>query len=106
MKSGQAIDVWIDAGTFLEAKIDGQPRRLDGADHPVEVYYRDYRAVSGLQIPFFLETRVLPVNKTALGLKDPPVPAEKTIVEKVVVNPKFDAALFSKPEVGLASNAR
>jgi hypothetical protein len=31
---------------------------------------------------------------------------EKTVIDKVVVNPKLDDSLFSKPEVGLASNAR
>jgi hypothetical protein len=104
MKSGDSIHVWIDALTFLEAKMEGQPRRLDGVDHPVEVYFRDYRPVSGLQIPFLLETKVLPVGKTALGVKDPPVPSEKTIVEKVVVNPKLEESLFSKPEITVASN--
>ena len=105
MKNGQAIHVWIDAQSFLETKVEGQPRRLDGTDHPVEVYFRDYRPVSGLQIPFVLETRVLPVAKTALGFKDTPVPPEKTIIEKVVVNPKLDASLFSKPQIEVASNA-
>jgi hypothetical protein len=106
LKNGQAIHVWIDAQTFLEAKIEGQPRRLDGTDHPVEVYFRDFRQVNGLEIPFILETKVLPVARTVQGFRDPPVPAERTIIDKVVVNPKFDDSLFSKPEVGLASNAR
>jgi outer membrane lipoprotein-sorting protein len=106
MKNGAAVHVWIDAQTFLEAKIQGQPRLLDGVDHPVEVYFRDYRPVNGLQIPFVLETRVLPVAHTAQGFRDPPVPPERTIIDKVVVNPKLDDSLFSKPEVGLASNAR
>jgi outer membrane lipoprotein-sorting protein len=105
MKNGQAIHVWIDAQTFLEAKIEGQPRQLDGTDHPVEVYFRDYRPVSGLQVPYVLETKVLPVAKTALGLKDPRVPAEKIMIDKVVVNPKLDESLFSKPEIGVVSNA-
>jgi hypothetical protein len=105
-KNGRAIHVWIDAQTFLEAKIEGQPRRLDGVEHPVEVYYRDYRPVDGLQIPFAIETRVLPVTKTVLGLRDVPVPAEKTIVDKVVVNPKLDAKLFSKPEITVAQNVK
>jgi hypothetical protein len=105
MKNGSAIHVWIDAQTFLEAKIEGQPRRLDGTDHPVEVYFRDYRPVDGLQIPYVLETRVLPVAHTALGLKDTPVPPEKTFIDKVVVNPKLDESRFSKPEIGIASNA-
>jgi hypothetical protein len=105
MKNGAAIHVWIDAETFLEAKIEGQPRRLDGTDHPVEIYFRDYRPVDGLQIPYVLETKVLPVGQNALGMRDTPVPAEKTIIDKVVVNPKLDQSLFSKPEAGLASKA-
>jgi hypothetical protein len=105
MKNHQAIHVWIDAQTFLDAKIEGQPRRLDGIDHPVEVYFRDFRPVNGLQIPFVLETRVLQVGKTALGMKDPPVPPEKVIIEKAVVNPKLDESRFAKPQIGVSSNA-
>lgn len=106
LKSGQDLHVWIDAETFLEAKIEGQPRRLDGTEHPVEVYYRDYRTVDGLRIPFVLETRVLPVAKTVLGLKDPAVPPEKAIIEKVSVNPTLDAAMFSKPVVTAGSSLK
>jgi hypothetical protein len=106
IKSGEAIHVWIDAQTFLETKIEGQPRRLDGMYHPVEVYYRDYRAVSGLQIPYVLETRVLPMVKTAKGLKDTPVPEEKIVVDKVLVNPKLAESLFSKPDLGAASSGK
>src|ERR1700740_2289417 len=93
-KSGQSFHVWVDAQTFLETKLEGQPRRLDGTEHPVEVYYRDYRTVDGLQVPFVLETRVLPVGKTALGLRDTPVPPEKIVIDKVTVNPKLEDALF------------
>jgi hypothetical protein len=105
LKSGQSIHVWIDAQTFLEAKIEGQPRRLDGIYHPVEVYYRDYRPVSGLQVPYVLETKVLPVAQTKLGLKDPPVPPEKVIIDKVVVNPNLEESRFSRPEAGFAPKA-
>lgn len=100
MKNGDTVHVWIDAQTFLEAKID-----LDGTYHPVEVYFRDCRPVDGLQIPFVLETRVLPVTRTALGFRDPPVPAKKTIIDKVVVNPKLDASLFSKQDAGVAASS-
>jgi hypothetical protein len=98
-KNGQSVHVWIDAETFLETKMEGQPRRLDGTDHPVEVYYRDYRTVDGLQIPFVLETRVLSVGRNALGFQDTPVPPEKIVIDKVVVNPKIDDKLFSKLEL-------
>jgi hypothetical protein len=97
-KTGHTFHVWIDAETFLETKIDGQPRRLDGSDHPVEVYYRDYQTVDGLEIPFVQETRVLSVGKNALGVRDTPVPPERIVIEKVVVNPKMDEKLFSKVE--------
>ena len=106
MKDGQSIHVWVDALTFLEKKIEGQPRRLDGVDHPVEVYFSDYRPVSGLMIPFTLETKVLRVSQTVQGFKDPTVPPEKVNIEKVVINPKFDDAVFSKPQIGVSSNAK
>jgi hypothetical protein len=106
MKNGQAVHDWIDAQTFLEAKVEGQPRRLDGVAHPVEVYYRDYRPIGGLQIPHVLETKVLQVARTTKGFKDPPVPAEKITIEKVVVNPKLDENHFSKPEIAVAPNTK
>ena len=106
LKGGAVTHVWVDAQTFLETKLEGQPRRLDGVYHPVEVYYSDYRNVDGLKIPFLLETRVLPVTKTATGLRDTPVPPEKTLIEKVEINPKLDAGLFSKPVVPAQSAAR
>ena len=106
LKSGDVTHVWVDAQTFLETKIEGQPRRLDGIYHPVEIYYRDYRNVDGLEIPFVLETRVLPVTKTAAGLRDTPVSPERTTIEKVVINPKFDAGLFSKPAIPTKSAAK
>jgi hypothetical protein len=105
LKSGEAMHVWIDAQTFLETKIEGQPRRMDGTYHPVEIYFRDYREVNGLQIPYLLETRVLPVAKTALGGKDTPVPPEQIIIDKVVVNPKLDDSQFLKPDAGVAPPA-
>ena len=101
-KTGYTFHVWIDAKTFLEAKIEGEPRRLDGTDHPVEVYYRDYRTVDGLEFPFVLETRVLSVGKNSLGMRDTPVPPETIVIEKVVVNPKMEEKLFSKMEVPAA----
>jgi hypothetical protein len=104
LQSGQVIHVWIDANTFLEAKIEGHSRRLDGAYHPVEVYFRDYRAVSGLQIPFVLETKVLPLDRASLRLKEVPVPVERITVEKVVVNPQLEESRFLKPQLLAAAS--
>jgi hypothetical protein len=104
LKSGQALHVWIDARTFLEAKIEGQPRRLDGVYHPVEVYFSDYRAVDGLQVPFVLETKVFPVAQTASGLRDVPVPVERITIEKAAVNSHPDESLFTRPQLLAAAS--
>jgi hypothetical protein len=103
LKDGRSVHVWIDAKTFLEAKMEGTPRRLDGKIHPVEIYYRDYRATHGLQIPFILETRVLPLSAPGKAVRETPVPPEQIVIEKVEVNPKFDASRFSKPTVQSAA---
>lgn len=84
-KNGQAQHVWVDAKTFLETKIEGTPRRLDGKYHPVEVYYRDYRPTSGLMVPYLMETKVQGVKQT-----------EKIEIEKVVVNPRVEDSRFAK----------
>ena len=104
LKDSRVMHVWVDAQTFLETKIEGQPRRLDGKMHPVEVYYRDYRAVNGLQMPFVLETHVLSAGTGAATSREPHYPAEKISIEKIVVNPKLDAAQFTKPQVQMAAS--
>lgn len=105
LRDSRVLHVWVDAKTFLEAKIEGQPRRLDGKMHPVEIYYRDYRNVGGLQFPFVLETKVLPLPITnPKAPRELPIPSEKIVVEKITVNPKFDASLFTKPQVQVAAN--
>jgi outer membrane lipoprotein-sorting protein len=86
-KSGSVQHVWVDARTFLETKVEGTPRRLDGRYHPVDIYFRDYRPVEGLKVAHVLETVVRGVPQR-----------EKTEIEKVTVNPKLDDALFAKPQ--------
>jgi hypothetical protein len=68
--------------------------------------YRDYRNVDGLQIPFVSDTSVLAVSATALGFRDTPVPPERIVVEKVVVNPKFEEQLFSKTDAPAVSKSK
>jgi outer membrane lipoprotein-sorting protein len=84
-KNGQVRRVWVDAKTFLETKIEGTPRRLDGKYHPVEVYYRVYRTVSFLMMPYVMETKVEGVKQT-----------EKMEIEKVAVNPPVEDSRFAK----------
>ena len=86
LKTGQVQHIWVDAQTFLDVKVEGTPRRLDGRFHPVATYMRDYRSVNGLMIPYVNETAVDGVKQT-----------EKIILEKVIVNPKLEDSHFSKP---------
>jgi hypothetical protein len=87
LKDGQVRHVWIDAQTFLDVKIDGSPRRLDGKYHAVETYFRDYRSVDGLMVPYVVETRVEGVEGS-----------EKITVERVALNPKLEASRFERPQ--------
>ena len=84
-KNGQTQHLWVDANTFLEVKIEGAPRRLDGKYHPVAVYYRDYKTIEGLVVPFVLETAVEGTSQL-----------EKIQIDSVEVNPKLEDSLFAK----------
>ena len=85
LKSGTVRHVWLDAETFLDVQVDGT-RRLNGKDVRQLTTQADFRAVGALKLPFLLQTR-------ADGVKD----ANQIRVDKVLVNPPLDAALFAKP---------
>jgi len=85
-KSGAVKHVWIDAKTFLDVKMDGFPKHMDGKMHPVYVYQRDFRSVQGVMIPFVVETAIDGYAET-----------HKLLVEKAAINPQFDDSLFAKP---------
>ena len=85
-KENQVRHVWVDSQSFLEVKIDGTPRRMDGKPRPVQVYLRDYKPVNGLMVPYTLETVVEGYN-----------PSRKMVIESVLVNPKLEDSLFAKP---------
>ncbi len=86
LKNQHVVHQWIDAQTFLDVKVEGTPRKLDGKPHAVAIFLRDYRTVNGLQIPHVLETVVQGVQRT-----------EKIQIEEVVVNPRLDESRFAKP---------
>jgi hypothetical protein len=87
MKGGKVRHVWIDAQSFLDVKVEGVQRRMDGRMRDVWIYQRDFRPVQGLMMPFVQETAV-----------DGYPGAHKMVIEKVALNPKFDDALFTKPK--------
>lgn len=86
-KSGEVQHVWIDAKSFLDVKVEGTPRRMDGRVRTVWVYQRDFRPVQGLMVPFVLETAVD-------GYRD----THKMTIEKVGLNPQLDDSLFARPK--------
>jgi hypothetical protein len=88
---GQKRLLWIDAQSFLELQIEGEPRKLDGRMHKVNVVYGDFKSVSGLMVPYSLETVVQGVKTT-----------RKMTIKSVAVNKPLDDALFSKPQAGAA----
>lgn len=102
LKNGTTQHVWVDAKTYLESKIEGAPRRLDGRLHPVEVYFRDYRTVEGLQIPFLLETKLQNAQPMA-GAKQV---SEQIILDKVEVNPDLNDALFTRADLEAATTGK
>ena len=87
-KNGDVQHLWIDTQSFLDVKVEGAPRRMDGKMRTVWIYQRDFRSVQGVTIPFVLETAVD-------GYRD----AHKMVIEKAVVNPRLDEALFAEPKV-------
>ena len=88
MKNGHVQHVWIDAQSFLDVKVEGVPRRMDGKMHDVWVYQRDFRSVQGVMVPFVLETAVEGFTGT-----------HKISIEKVTLNPNLADAQFGKPSV-------
>ena len=86
LKDGETKHVWVDAKTFLDVKMD-VPRKLNGKPRAVATYFRNYKAVDGLQIPYLVETSVEGIRGS-----------EKINIERVTVNTKLDALRFTKPE--------
>lgn len=92
-KVGPAFHVWVDASNYLELKVDGEPRRLDGRWHKVAVYYRNYKKVNGLALAHTLETVVEGVAQT------------HTIrIESVKINPPLSDGLFALQAAPVSAN--
>jgi hypothetical protein len=91
LKDGTERRVWIDAASFLEVKMDGEPRKIDGRMRKVAIYYRDWRKDGALNMPRTLETAVENVKQTY-----------KMTIERVAVNEPLADTLFGKPELSVA----
>lgn len=94
LKSGEVRHVWIDTQSFLDVKVEGIPRRMDGRMRNVWIYQRDFRPVQGLLVPFLYETAIDGSPRT-----------HRMIIDSVAVNRTLDDARFAKPQPLLAATA-
>jgi outer membrane lipoprotein-sorting protein len=87
LKGGAVQHIWIDAQSFLDVKVEGAPRKMDGRMHTVFTYQSDFRSVQGVMIPFALETAVDGYRET-----------HTMHLEKVMLNQKLNDADFAEPK--------
>jgi hypothetical protein len=85
LPSGATRHLWIDAKTFLEIKYDRESRGGRGTG-TISVFYRDYRPISGLQIPMATETM------GADGRF-----GDRMVIDRVLLNPPLDESQFATP---------
>ena len=90
LASGSAYRVWIDAESFLELRYDREALSAQGWPTLTSVFFADYRAVQGLQVPFVIET----------GTPDGTA-RDRLVIERVDVNPRLDDQIFAKPGPGV-----
>lgn len=93
MKNGDVQHVWIDTRNFLDVKLEGASRRMDGRMHSVFTEQRDFRAVKGLMVPFEYRTAVDGYPGT-----------HRMVLESVTVNPGLDDSRFAKPQVPVGAS--
>jgi len=92
LKNGDVQQVYIDTQSFLDVKVEGLPRRMDGKLRPVWISQRDFRSVQGVMVPYLYET-------TNEGNPQ----SHKMVIETVEINRALDDARFAKPQVLVAA---
>lgn len=92
LKNGDLQHIWIDAHSFLDVKVEGLSRRMDGKMRTVWISQRDFRSVRGVIVPYLYETANEGSPQT-----------HKMVIEAVTVNPALDDARFAKPQVLVAA---
>ena len=86
LASGSSYRVWIDAESFLELRYDRELVSAEGRRAVTSVYFANYRAIEGLQLPLTIET----------GTSDGKT-RDKLVIEQVALNPRMDDRRFAKP---------
>jgi len=92
LRNGDVQHIWIDAKSFLDVKVEGLPRRMDGKMRAVWITQRDFRSVHGVMVPYLYETANEGNPRT-----------HKMVIEAVEVNRTLDDARFAKPQALVAT---
>jgi outer membrane lipoprotein-sorting protein len=92
LKSGDVQHIWVDAHSYLDVKVEGLPRRMDGKMRSVWIYQRDFKSIQGVMVPHLYETANEGSPRT-----------HKMVIEAVEVNRNLDDARFAKPQVLVAA---
>jgi hypothetical protein len=94
MKNGDVRHIWIDTQSFLDVKVEGTPRLMDGKMRSVWIYQRDFRQVQGMMVPYQYDTAIEGNPHT-----------HRMMIESVTVNHPLDDARFAKPQVLVAASS-
>jgi outer membrane lipoprotein-sorting protein len=86
LKNGDVRHLWIDAKTFNELKSE-DTGWVNGKSRVIDTFYRDFKPVNGLVMPYTFET-VVSGKKGSENIK----------VDKIIVNAKLDDSLFAAPK--------
>jgi outer membrane lipoprotein-sorting protein len=87
LPSGLTHRIWLDAKTYLEVRFEREFRKASGELAVASVSYRDYKAFEGLELPTTIETSA-----------DKDKPANKLVIDEVLLNPPLDPRVFTKPQ--------
>jgi outer membrane lipoprotein-sorting protein len=90
LATGGERKVWVDVDTNLELRYDRPATSPLAPGKPVSTFYGGYASVDGLQIANAI---------TASASADPAqrAAADRLVIDRIVVNPKFDAQTFLPP---------
>jgi hypothetical protein len=88
LPSGMSHRAWIDAQTFLDIKYDRVSRNALGQSATVWVFYRDYQAIDGLQMPSVIE----------IGSANAPA-TQRMVIDKIALNPPLADRVFARPSI-------
>jgi outer membrane lipoprotein-sorting protein len=95
LPDGANFHVWVDVASFLEVRYDREFRNARDLPAVASVFYRDYHAFEGLQIPLVIETGTAAANQAA---------RDRLVIDRVALNPAFDDRMFARP--GAAAGKR